>query len=82
MGIMKETIDDPKYRRMLCPQCYDDWVEYLDFMIDFYFKVIVFMGHVGFNTQFRAQMSISLQMMFSKGKQCVGLCVATTKSVE
>lgn len=73
MGIMKETIDDPKYRRMLRPQCYDDWVEYLDFMIDFYFKVIVFMGHVGFNTQFRAQMSTSLQMMFSKGKAMRGL---------
>lgn len=65
---MITTIDSPKYHRMLRPQCYEDWVEYLDFMIDFYFKVIVVMGCVGFKTQFRAQMSTSLQMMYSKGK--------------
>lgn len=64
----KSTIDNPRYQRMLRPQRYGDRVEYLDFMVDFYFKVILALSHVGFRDDFRAQMSTTLQMMFTKGK--------------
>lgn len=68
MWLMKSTIDNPKYRRMLQPHCFADRVGYLDYMIDFYFKVMIALGNVGFKSQFRAQMTSSLQMMFTKGK--------------
>ena len=68
MVLMKTTIDNPKYRRMLMPQCSADWIEYLDFVTDFYFSVMLALGEVGFRSQFRAQMTSSLQMMFAKGK--------------
>lgn len=61
-------INNPHYRRMLSPQCYADRIDYLDFMIDFYFKVMLAMRHVKFKSSFRAQMTSSLQMMFTKGK--------------
>lgn len=66
MGI--RTIKNPNYRRMLRPQCFADRVAYLDFMIDFYFRAMVVLGPVGFKSEFRAQMSTTLQMMFTKGK--------------
>ncbi len=66
--IMIKTIDNPHYRRMLRPQCFADRVAYLDFMIDFYFKEMIALGRVGFKSEFRAQMSTTLQMMFTKGK--------------
>lgn len=62
------TIENPWFRRMLKPQCPDDRFEYLDYMVDFYFKVMMELGSVGFKSQFRAQMTSSLQMMFTKGK--------------
>lgn len=65
---MKTTIDNPKYRRILNPQSSADWIEYLDFMTDFYFKVMLALRNVSHKTQFRAQMATSLQMMFTKGK--------------
>lgn len=65
---MKTTIDNPKNRRMVRPQCTSDWVEYLEYMIDFYFKVMIALGRVGFKSPFRAQMTSSLQMMFTKAK--------------
>ena len=65
---MKGTIDNPRYRRMLRPQSAVDRISYLEFMIDFYFKVIIALGKVGFKNQFRAQMATSLQMMFTKAK--------------
>lgn len=65
---MKDTIDNPKYRRMLRPQSIAEIIEYLDFMIDFYFKVMIKLGSVGFKDPFRAEMTSSLQMMFTKGK--------------
>lgn len=65
---MNETIDNPKYRRMLRPQSIVGRVEYLDFMTDFYFKVMVFLGRVVFKDPFRAEMTSSLQMLFTKGK--------------
>lgn len=64
----KSTIDNPKYRRMLRPQCYADRIGYLDYMIDFYFDAMIALKGVGFKSQFRAQMTSSLQMMFTKGK--------------
>jgi hypothetical protein len=63
-----ETIENPNYRRMLRPQCFADRVAYLDFMIDYYFRAMVALGPVGFKSEFRAQMSTTLQMMFTKGK--------------
>ena len=63
-----ETIENPLYRRMLRPQCFADRVAYLDFMIDFYFKEMIALGRVGFRSEFRAQMSTTLQMMFTKAK--------------
>lgn len=65
---MMETIENPLYRRMLRPQCFADRVAYLDFMIDFYFKEMIALGRVGFRSEFRAQMSTTLQMMFTKAK--------------
>ena len=65
---MNATIDNPEYRRMLKPQSSSDRIEYLDYMIDFYFKVMMALKGVGFKSQFRAQMTSSLQMMFTKGK--------------
>lgn len=65
---MKSTIDNPEYQRMLAPQCPADRVVYLEYMIDFYFKVMLALKNVGFKSQFRAQMTSSLQMMFTKGK--------------
>lgn len=37
-------------------------------MTDFYFKVMVMLRRVGFKDPFRAEMTSSLQMMFTKGK--------------
>lgn len=62
------TVENSHYRRMLRPQCFADWVSYLNFMIDFYFRAMVTLGPVGFKSEFRAQMSTTLQMMFTKGK--------------
>ncbi len=64
----KTTIVNPEYRRMLRPLSTADRIGYLDYMIDFYFKVMIALKGVGFNSQFRAQMTSSLQMMFTKGK--------------
>lgn len=57
---MKSKIDNPKYRRILNPQSNADWIEYLGFMIDFYFRVMLALQNVGHKTQFRAQMATSL----------------------
>ena len=65
---MKSTIDNPEHSRMLRPQSPFDRIEYLDYIIDFYFKVMMALKGVGFKSQFRAQMTSSLQMMFTKGK--------------
>lgn len=65
---MRSTIDNLEYRRMLDPQSPADRVAYLEYMIDFYFKVMLALKNVGFKSQFRAQMTSSLQMMFTKGK--------------
>lgn len=67
-SMMKSTIDNPKFRRMLSPQYPSERIEYLDYMIEFYFKIMMALKDVGFNSQFRAQMTSSLQMMFTKGK--------------
>ena len=66
--MVKETIENPNYRRMLRPHCFADRVTYLDFMIDYYFRVIIALESVGFKSEFRAQMSTTIQMMFTKGK--------------
>lgn len=65
---MKSTIDNPIYQRMLKPQSPSDRIEYLDFMIDFYFRVMIALRGIDLKSQFREQMSSSLQMMFTKGK--------------
>lgn len=64
----KSIIDNPQYCRMLSPESPADRIEHLDYMIDFYFKVMMALGNVVFKSQFRAQMTSSLQMMFAKGK--------------
>lgn len=71
--IKMDTIDNPRDRRMPRPQRYGDRVEYLGFMVDFYFKAILSLRHVGFRDEFRAQMSTTLQMMFTKGKSMLQL---------
>lgn len=65
---MKTTIDNPEYRKMLRPQSPAERIGYLEYMIDFYFKVMVALKPVKFHSLFRAQMTSSLQMMFTKGK--------------
>lgn len=53
---------------MLCPSCAKDRVDYLNFMLDFFFKVIMELNKVKFYSEFRAEMATSLQKMYSKGK--------------
>ena len=65
---MNSSIENPKYRLMILPQTPSVRMGYLDFMIDFYFKVMIVLGAVRFKSQFRAQMTSSFQMMFTKGK--------------
>ncbi len=62
------AIDNPAFRNMLKPHSFAGRLGYLEYMIDFYFKVMMALGNVGFKSQFRAQMTSSLQMMFTKGK--------------
>ncbi len=65
---MNGTIDNSAFRRMLKSQSAMDRIAYLEFMINFYFKVMLALKEVGFKSPFRAQMSTSVQMMFTKGK--------------
>ncbi len=53
---------------MLMPESYADRIEHLDYLIEFFFKVIIALGKVRFKSQFRAQMTASLQMMYTKAK--------------
>ncbi|MBO4961939.1 MAG: hypothetical protein J6C80_06900 [Flavobacteriales bacterium] len=46
----------------------EDRINYLDWLIDFYFKVMVALRYVGFKNEFRAEMSLGVQMMFTKAK--------------
>lgn len=46
----------------------EDSVAYLDWMIDYYFQVVLALSHVGFRDGFRSEMSLGVQMMFSKAK--------------
>lgn len=62
------TIDNPQNRRMVKPQGISDWIQYLEYMIDFYIKVIISLGNVDYKSPFRVQMTSSLQMMFTKAK--------------
>lgn len=62
------TIDNPIFLAMLRPQSLVESVVYLDFMINFYFKVMCSLKNLRFDNLFRAQMSTTLQMMFTKGK--------------
>lgn len=65
---MNRMIENPAYRRMLKPHCFSDRIAYLEFMISFYFNVSLVMKECRHNSQFRAQMATSAQMMFTKGK--------------
>lgn len=65
---MKGAINNLKYRRMLLAKTITDRIEYLSFMLDFYYDLMIALRKVGFTSPFRAQMSCSVQMMFSKGK--------------
>ena len=53
---------------MLLPNTLEDRIDYLDWLIDFYFKVMVALRYVGFKNEFRAEMSLGVQMMFTKAK--------------
>ena len=68
---MNGTIDNPEYRKMLSPQYLSDRIAYLELMTDFYFKVMMALKGVGFTTLFRAQMSTSVQMMFTVSTQLI-----------
>jgi len=70
---MKETIDNLVFQRMLRPESIEDRIEYLDFMSDFYFKVMIALDGVVFKDPFRAEMTSSLQMMFTKAKAMLQL---------
>ena len=61
-------IYNPKYRRMVSAESLSDIITYLDFMIDFYQKVMLVLKDFEFRSEFRAQMSAVIQMMFTKMK--------------
>lgn len=61
-------ITNPDYRRMLNPSCLQDRLDYLDYLIDFYFTAIIELGRYGFKDEFRAEISTTIQMMFTKAK--------------
>ena len=80
---MKElTVENHVYRKMLSPQSLAERVMYLDFMIDFFFKIMCSLRNIGFKNQFRAQMSTMVQMMFMKGKSMRILLDGFSHSVE
>lgn len=70
---MKNTVDNPIYRRMLRPESLADRLEYLDYMVEYYFKVAMALKQVRFKSPFRAEMATSLQMMYTKGKAMLSL---------
>lgn len=59
-----KIINNRDFRRMLRPNTLKDRIDYLDWLIDFYFKVMVALRPVGFKDEFRAEMSLGVQMMF------------------
>lgn len=61
-------IKNLEYRRMLRPSCLKDRINYLEYLINFYFKAIVRLKDYIFENEFRAEMSTTLQMMFTKAK--------------
>lgn len=63
-----KIINNRDFRRMLRPNTLEDRNDYLDWLIDFYFKVMVALRLVGFKDEFRAEMSLGVQMMFTKAK--------------
>lgn len=63
-----KIINNRDFRRMLLPNTLEDRIDYLDWLIDFYFKVMVALRYVGFKNEFRAEMSLGVQMMFTKAK--------------
>ncbi len=65
---MKGAIDNLQYQRMLLAKSITDRIEYLSLILDFYYEVMIALRKVGFSSAFRAQMSCSVQMMFTKGK--------------
>ena len=66
---MKDKIvNNRDFRRMLRPYTLEDRIDYFDWLIDFYFKVMVALRPVGFKYKFRAEISLGVQMMFTKAK--------------
>ena len=63
---------DFNQRRMLRPSCLQDEIDYLDYMIDFYYSVVIELKKVQFKDEFRAEFSVILQMMFTKAKTIRG----------
>lgn len=61
-------ITDPDYQRMLMPSCLKDRINYLEYITNFYFTAMVEVSRYGFKDEFRAEMSTTLQMMFTKAK--------------
>lgn len=54
--------------RMLMPDNLKSNIAHLDVMLDFYYKIIVNLFNATFKYQFQAEMSHSVQMMFTKAK--------------
>lgn len=54
--------------RMLMPDNLKSNIAHLDVMLDFYYKIIVNLFNATFKDQFQAEMSHSIQMMFTKAK--------------
>lgn len=66
-------ITNPAYQRMLRPSCINDRISYLELMVKFYFSAIVKIGTHVFKDKFRAEISTSIQMMFTKAKMFLKL---------
>lgn len=56
------------YLKMLEGESLSDRIAYLDWMIDYYYRVCIALGKVGFRSHFRAEIGLGVQMMFSKAK--------------
>ena len=59
-----------------------DTIEHLDIMLDFYFKVFSSLSSIEFNSEFKAMICTSVQMMFTKGKALRNLLEGIDHSVE
>ena len=63
-----ERIMELRHQQMLMSDKLKESIVHLDFMLDFYFKVIFFTFESKFTNRFQSEISHTVQMMFTKAK--------------